>query len=75
VRPVAINRGRDVVSYYSQKHEGDSMVSISEALADLLADLIQAAQADGADFEEALRLGYLHAETEMSSDYSDEEPL
>jgi hypothetical protein len=76
MRPVAINRGKDTLDYYAQKYEGaDGMVHISEALTDLLADLIQTAQANGADFDHSLMLGRLHAETEMSPDYDEENPL
>ena len=47
------------------------MISIQEALTDLLADLRQVAVNDGADFDDALRVANIHAEAEMAPDYEE----
>lgn len=75
MRKVAIDRGMKTLNAYTEEEEGVGMVTIQEALTDLLADLKQAAAANGADWEEALRLADLHAETEMAEDYDEENPL
>jgi len=71
VRPVAVSRGRDTLGYYIRTHEGETMISIQEALTDLLADLRQVAVNDGADFDDALRVANIHAEAEMAPDYEE----
>lgn len=75
MRKVAIDRGMKTLNAYIQEEEGVGMVTIQEALADLLADLKQAAVANGADWDESLRLAEIHAEAEMSPDYDEENPL